>query len=137
MFEATACGENKQMKPVRQLVVVIASFVGAWMFATLGYLLIGVRMDAAEAAHVALTHLLGTAGADLNQQGAALAWNAVVLTIGFGLRVYAYATVALLAIKPYIDRRVRDVATQHFVRGVVAAGVVEPGDRLQDRSVLN
>ena len=125
------------MSPRKRIAILAGVFLVVWLIASGGYMILRVRSGFDAAAHTALTHLLGVAAADLDQPGAVLVWNTLVLTAGFALRVYAFATVVVLATKPHIDRRVRDVATQNFVRGAVSAGSVSPTEALQDRSLLN
>jgi hypothetical protein len=128
-------GTNK-VSGHRIFIIVGVVLASSWMVAMLGYLALGLSADLPSASYQAVTHLLGTAIPVTEGEGRLLLWNTFVLAMGFAVRIYAYAMVALLAVKPYIDRRVRDVATHQFLRGVAnesSAGV----ESLRGRGVLN
>jgi hypothetical protein len=137
MSEDHSCGEGKnEVSRHRNFFIVGIVLASSWTVAMLGYLALGLSADLPSASHHAVTHLLGTAIPVTESESRLLLWNTFVLAMGFAVRIYAYATVALLAVKPYIDRRVRDVATHQFLRGIAnesSAGV----ESLRGRSVLN
>jgi hypothetical protein len=123
---------NGPMTARKHLVVAGASLVGLWISTTaIHWAMIEPRALTASA-HAALLHVLGsTVGVPASEEH--LLWSTAVLVLGFVARVYTFSVIALFAVKPYIDRRVREA----YAYARIAAADEGPGTAIRSRSLLN
>jgi hypothetical protein len=106
--------------------------VALWTTATgIHWALIEPRALTASA-HATLLHVLGSSvGVPTTEEH--FLWSTAVLVLGFAARVYTFSVIALLAVKPYIDRRVREA----YAYARIAAADEAPGTAIRSRSLLN
>jgi hypothetical protein len=91
----------------KHLTIAAASLLTLWMAATAIHWALFVPHALTPSAHAALLHVLGSTVETPPSQKHML-WSTATLVIGFLARVHVFSVIALFAVKPYIDRRVRD-----------------------------
>jgi hypothetical protein len=126
---------GEAMSPRQHLQVAVAILITLWLGAATVYWMLMEPRDFVAAAHVAVVHLLGSASGTA-QSGPQLVWSTAVLVLGFAARVYGFSVIALYAVKPYVDRRVRD-AYAHARVANAEASPPTPGTPIRSRSLMN